>query len=228
MSSFPRTFAAGCRAAFPIVLAYVPAAFAFGAAASGTGFAPMETTALSAIMFSGANQVFFLSAIASDIPLAFIVGLCALASLRHLLYGLALRDRVGGSTQERLVFAHCLTDEVFAVAATVSEKSDDRPAGRWLLGLAVTALLSWVAGSAAGAAAGETIRALDPELANALDFALPALFLGLVWASASRAMMVPMLLAGAIAAAFVILGTPELAIPAGVLAVFSARRTNRG
>ena len=47
----------------PIALGYLPAAFAFGAAATGIGLGVAEVGAMSAIVFSGANQAFLLAAI---------------------------------------------------------------------------------------------------------------------------------------------------------------------
>ena len=51
----PSSFFGGVRAAVPISLAYVPVAFALGATASGLGLTPIESAALSGIMFSDAN-----------------------------------------------------------------------------------------------------------------------------------------------------------------------------
>ncbi len=93
-----------------------------------------------------------------------------------------------------------------------------------MVGLALSAWGSWVLGTTFGAVAGDLLRAAHAGLAEALEFALPALFLGLVWASASRAMLWPMALAGGISGALILAGLPELAIPAGALAAFAARR----
>ena len=150
--------------------------------------------------------------------------LCVAASLRHLLYGFVLRDRIGAGNPLRAVFAYGLTDEVFATAA--SHRDGGRLGGPWLLGLSLTALASWIAGTAAGSLAGDAMRAADGTAAGAFEFALPALFLGLVWSAASRAMALPMVCAGVLASAFVGLGLMQLAIPAGGLAVLLA--PNRG
>ena len=68
------------------------------------------------------------------------------------------------------------------------------------------------------------MRAADAGLAKALEFALPALFLGLVWASTSRAMLWPMMIAGGLSGGLILAGLPELAIPAGALAAFTVWR----
>ena len=54
----------------PIALGYLPAAFAFGAAATGIGLGVAEVGAMSAIVFSGANQAFLLAAIPAMAKLA--------------------------------------------------------------------------------------------------------------------------------------------------------------
>lgn len=129
-----RQFFHGARSAIPIILGYLPVAFAFGTAASGQGLALLDSTAISALMFSGANQAFFLSAVASGLPTIAIVAICAVASLRHILYGFVLRLRLAGGLASRLAFAFGLTDEVFATVLNATEKS--KPDGGWIFGLA--------------------------------------------------------------------------------------------
>lgn len=211
----------GLRAGLPVALGYFPVAFAFGASASALGITAGEATGISLLMYSGANQAFLLSAMATGMPVALIVLLGAAASLRHLLYGLVLRRRLDAGLCANLFFGYGLTDEVFATALT-GTSTGMRPSGPWLVGLALAAWSSWVFGTTVGGVAGSALRATDASLAEALEFALPALFLGLVWASVSRAMLWPMALAGGLAAALILLGVPHLAIPAGALAAMAA------
>ena len=213
----------GIRAALPIAIGYLPAAFAFGAAASGIGLGVAEAGALSAFVFSGANQVFLLAAIPAGMAPALIVGLTSAASLRHLLYGLVLRPRIGGTRRQRLLFAAGLTDEVFATALARPVDAP-RPSGPWLIGLALTAWAAWFVGTLIGAAAGEAVRASSEAAGAAMAFALPALFMALVIGSTRRAVLLPMALAAAAAAALIAFGQPDLAIPAGALMAFAARR----
>lgn len=213
---------AGVRAALPVALGYLPAAFAFGAAATGIGLDVAEVGAMSAIVFSGANQAFLLAAIPAGMTVPMMVLLTGAASLRHLLYGLVLRDRVGGSRPERAVFAFGLTDEVFATALSESGRGH-RPQGPWLIGLALAAWAAWTGGSIAGAAAGDALRAFSGSAAAAMGFALPALFIGLMLGSVRRAVAVPVALAAGIAALAVLTGHDKLAIPGGALACLAAR-----
>lgn len=211
----------GLRAGLPVALGYLPVAFAFGAAASAVRISAGEATGISALMYSGANQAFLLTAIATGMPVMLIILLGAAASLRHVLYGLVLRRRIGGGLRARLFFGYGLTDEVFATALNKTADGS-RPSGPWLTGLAFAAWSSWVFGTTLGGVAGGALRAANAEFAEALEFALPALFLGLVWVSVSRAMLLPMALAGGLASACILAGAPQMAIPAGALAALVA------
>lgn len=223
MSAPSSPFVGGMRTAFPIALAYLPVAFAIGAAASGLGAGPLDATVMSALMYSGANQVFFISSLATGVPTLAVIALCVLLSLRHLLYGLVLRDRLGGSAPAKAAFAYGLTDEVFATALNRAGKHGNRPQGPWIIGLALVPWLTWVLGTLAGTLAGDGLSKLDAHFASALQFALPALFLGLLWSAVRPAVVVPMLLAGVIAGVMLWLGYPQLAIPAGGLAALAVR-----
>lgn len=214
----------GLRAGAPVAIGYLPAAFAFGAAAATLGIAPLETASLSLVMYSGATQAFLLSAMATGLPVLLIVLVGIAVSLRHALYGLALRRRIAGGRVAQLVFGYGLTDEVFATAMNATGQRAVL-SGPWLVGLAFAAWASWVSGTILGALAGDALRAADPRVAEALEFALPALFLGLVWVSVRRTVLGPMALAGALSGASILIGVPELAIPSGAVAAFAAGRS---
>src|SRR5690606_1029525 len=102
--------------------------------------------------------------------------------------------------------------------------SSRKLAVNWLIGLALTALVVGVIGTGVGSAVGDALEAASPKVQGALNFALPALFLALVWSMASRSTLVRMVMASAIAIGFVSFGHPQLAIPAGaVAALFPVR-----
>lgn len=207
-----------------MAIGYLPAAFAFGAAATGIGLTVTQAAGMSVIVFSGANQAFLLAALPGGMPAALMIGLTSAASLRHLLYGMVLRSRIGGTRAQRAVFAIGLTDEVFATALTAAPAKDaPPPGGRWLIGLALTAWAAWSVGTLVGAAAGDALRQASVSAAAAMAFALPALFIALVLGTLRRAVAGPVALAAAIAAGAVLTGHPSLAIPAGALACLTAR-----
>ncbi|REF68384.1 MULTISPECIES: AzlC family ABC transporter permease [Paracoccus] len=218
------SFLNGVGAALPIAAAYVPVAFTLGAASSQLGFAPVESALWSLVMFSGANQALLLSSLVAGTPLVLVAFLCAIASFRHILYGIVLADRVPEGSAVRFLFGYGLTDEVFATAVGTDRDSSRKLAVNWLIGLALTALVVWVIGTGVGSAVGDALEAASPKVQGALNFALPALFLALVWSMASRSTLVRMMMASAIAIGFVSFGHPQLAIPAGaVAALFPVR-----
>lgn len=219
-----RDLRAGTRAALPISLAYLPVAFALGAASSRLGFSTTESALWSFAMFSGANQALMLSSLSAGVPLLVITGLCIAASLRHLLYGIALTPHISANAVERSVFGYGLTDEVFATTLTAGERQSGPLRGPWLIALGLTVLMVWVAGTAIGNAAGDALQALSPHLASTLDFALSALFLSLVLATARRSLYLAMLFAACIATLFVWLDRPELAVPLAALAALPLHR----
>lgn len=211
---------AGMRAATPIAIAYLPVAFALGAASSHLGFSIVESALWSAMMFSGANQALLLSGLASEASLVILVLLAIATSLRHVLYGAALVDRLDASFAGRAAYAYGLTDEVFATTLAAREAHHRTLPSQWLVGLAMSALGVWVLGTVLGSAVGDILHVRAPGVSTALNFALPALFVGLVWSTARRSLLGQMLLSGAISACVIFLGFPELAIPAGALPAF--------
>ena len=218
---------AGMRAAMPIAAAYLPVAFALGAASSQLGFSVFGSALWSAIMFSGANQALLLSGLASEVSFFILVVLAIAASLRHALYRAALSGRLDASSAGRATFAYGLTDEVFATTLTAYEARNRPLPAMWLVGLAISALGVWIIGTALGSAIGNVLQAHAPGVSGALDFALPALFVGLVWSTARRSLLVQMLLSGALSAFMIFLGRPELAIPVGALPAFIPDRKIR-
>jgi 4-azaleucine resistance transporter AzlC len=217
-------FISGLRSSIPIILAYLPIAFAFGATASGVGFSSGEAAMMSALMFSGANQALFVSGIASGMALILLVVLCVIVSLRHLFYGFVLRDHINAKRLPRFIFSYGLTDEVFAVTLIETERRNTRLPGAWLIGLAISAWCGWVFGTFLGAFAGQNLKSISSDVADSLDFALPALFIALVWMSFSWKMLRPMLIAVAISASCIAVGLAEFAIPAGALGALTSKR----
>ena len=217
----------GARAAVPISISYIPVAIVLGAASSKLEFSMFESILMSSVMFSGANQALFLSSMSDGAPLLLTAVICTLASFRHILFGFTLRDRIETNKLQSAAFSHGLTDEVFAVALASAEKNSEKISGFWLLGLSFTALASWILGTAVGSFIGESVHQISNTFFNALRFALPALFLGLVWLSFSRSRVLPMICAGAISAVCIYINLETIAIPAGGLAAFITSRSFR-
>ena len=147
------TFANGVVDSLPIVIGYVPVAFAFGLSAVKLGFSPLESIFFSCIIYAGASQ-FVITALLSAGMSLWVSALTVMAmDVRHLLYGPALRHRIVSrmSPGKTAMWAFGLTDEVFAAATARLMRNNRSWSENWMLGIALCAWLSWVAGTALGA-----------------------------------------------------------------------------
>ncbi|TYL40926.1 MULTISPECIES: AzlC family ABC transporter permease [Dickeya] len=182
------SFARGLLDSLPIVIGYVPVAFAFGLNAVKLGFTPFEAIFLSCIIYAGASQ-FVITALLSAGASIWVAALTVMAmDVRHVLYGPSLRHRIRQRlpTARTAWWAFGLTDEVFAAATVRLSKDNRRWSEAWMLGVALNAWLSWVAGTVIGALFGNGPLDGYPAVEAALSFMLPALFLSFLLASFKR------------------------------------------
>ena len=208
----------GLQSAGPICLGYIPVAITFGAAATSFGYPVYVPVLFSAAIFAGGSQFILLAALHDATPWPYVVALCALIDSRHIVYGAFLRRIFPTRLAARLPLAIGLTDEVFATALTRRDAAPGRQLTAWLAGLAAAAYLSWVAGTALGAVLGTVLSHAAPAFTQALDFALPALFLALALDNLDRETAAPLLAAAVAALAAIWVGNIALALAAGVAA----------
>ncbi|ADG04978.1 AzlC family ABC transporter permease [Kyrpidia tusciae] len=167
------------RDALPVVTAYFPIAMTFGALAVNQGVPGWIALLISAWVYAGGAQFMLLSLALSGSPVVATVLAILLVNARHVLYGTALGPAfLHWSAKARWLSAFGLTDEVFALTGSRVRESPHEPGPH--LALVFTCYLSWVAGTAAGALIGGMIPA---HVSEALRFALPALFLALLFLS---------------------------------------------
>jgi len=208
----------GLKACLPVMIGYFPVAMTFGIAGTAAGLTAPQVVLISALVYAGASQFLLLASIKAGTPWPWVVALCSLLNARHLLYGPLLSRFLPQALGARLRAAFLLTDEVFATAL---QRIEAVPPGRrqpWLVGLGLGAWLTWIAGTAVGAYAGGGLEARFPVLAEAMRFALPALFMALVCQSLRRGLWLPVGAALAAAAAVAAAGYATLAILAGAAA----------
>lgn len=184
----PASWRQGVIDSLPIVIGYLPVAFAFGLNATKLGFTPLEAVFFSCIIYAGASQ-FVITALLSAGASLWIAALTVMAmDVRHILYGPSLRQRITQKLNPRKTpfWAFGLTDEVFA-AATAKLYRDKRGwSENWMLGIAFCSWFSWVVGTVAGAWSGNGLLDDYPAVEAALTFMLPALFLSFLLASFQR------------------------------------------
>lgn len=166
-----------------LMAGYFPIAVSFGMVSSREGFSAAEIMLVSAVVYSGAAQFVLVSMLASGGGVISVVGAVALMNLRHLFYGPSLLARLPSAARHvpRAILAWALTDEVFATAA--ARLRDGETGGlddRWVMGLALGAYGSWLAGTAVGACLGQVLGTPPPAVDAALRFILPALFCALL------------------------------------------------
>lgn len=166
---------AGVRAAVPIMLGYVPVGIAYGVMARQAGMSVWQTVLMSLTVYGGASEMMAAGMVAQEAAVAAIVLTTFVLNLRHIMMSACVFERMeGGSRPARLLAAFGVTDESFAVYTTMP----GAPRSPAFFGaMALSAYLSWAAGSWLGAVANDF---LPPALTAALGISLYAMFIGLL------------------------------------------------
>ncbi|WDB48765.1 L-valine exporter subunit YgaZ [Escherichia albertii] len=210
------TFMEGCKDSLPIVISYIPVAFAFGLNATRLGFTPLESVFFSCIIYAGASQFVITAMLAAGSSL-WVAALTVMAmDVRHVLYGPSLRSRIARHLQKSktALWAFGLTDEVFAAATAKLVRNNRRWSENWMIGIAFSSWSSWVFGTVIGAFSCSGLLQGYPAVEAALSFMLPALFMSFLLASFQRkqSLCVTAALIGALA------GVTLFSIPVAILA----------
>jgi len=182
------TFKQGITDSLPIVIGYLPIAFAFGLSAVKLGFTPAESLLFSILIYAGASQ-FVITALLSAGMSLWVSALTVMAmDVRHVLYGPSLRNRLVGKLNGRktALWAFGLTDEVFAAATAKLVRDNLSWSENWMCGIALASWLAWVLGTAAGTLLGDGPLNDYPAVEASLTFMLPALFLSFLLAAFKR------------------------------------------
>ncbi|WP_369778414.1 AzlC family ABC transporter permease [Streptomyces sp. R33] len=214
-------WAAGFGQAVPVMLGYVPVAFAFGVLGHTAGLPWWAMVAMSAFVYGGSSQFAALQLLAVGAAPYAIVLTTFVVNLRHLLLSAAIAPRLAGwRRREQALFAYELTDEAFAVhSAQYAERAQRPKAEVFTFNTAVHA--SWVAGTLAGVLAGDLVTDVE---ALGLDYALPAMFMALLAAGiiADRRGLAVAVVAGGGAVGLTLLGLQYWAVlvAAAVAATF--------
>ncbi|MDF7680149.1 AzlC family ABC transporter permease [Enterobacteriaceae bacterium ESL0689] len=199
----------------PIVISYIPVAFAFGLNATRLGFTPLESLLFSCIIYAGASQFVITTMLAAGSSLWVAVLTVMAMDVRHILYGPSLRSRISQPLDKRKTafWAFGLTDEVFAAATVKLSRNNRGWSENWMTGIALTSWIAWVLGTLAGAYSGNGLLTGFPAIEAGLNFMLPALFMSFLLASFQRkqSLSVMAALTGALA------GVIFFSIPAAIL-----------
>lgn len=182
------TLTEGIKDSLPIVISYIPVAFAFGLNATRLGFTPLESLFFSSIIYAGASQFVITTMLAAGSSLWAATLTVMAMDVRHVLYGPSLLSRITQPLNQRktALWAFGLTDEVFAAATAKLAQSHRGWSENWMVGIAFTSWIAWIAGTLAGAYSGNRLSGDFPALEAALNFMLPALFMSFLLASFQR------------------------------------------
>ena len=176
LAQTPRQFRDGLRAAAPVVLGYLPIGFAFGVLARAAGLSVAEIGLMSLIVYAGSSQFIGAAMFSAGAAAPAIISTTFLVNLRHLLMSTALVPSMRTNpVWQNSLLAYGITDETFAVSTSMLQGRPATPA--FIAGLHVAAQSSWIAVSVVGAVAGQMVGNTE---ALGLDFALTAMFVGLL------------------------------------------------
>ncbi len=177
-----KSFAAGVRAAIPIMLGFLPVAFAYAASAAKAGFTLSETVFMSATVFAGASQMMAVGMYEPGIEIITIVVATLLINLRHIIMSTCVFNKIDKTNIFlRIIAAYGVTDETFAVFTT---NENEKYNNVWyLFGLNISAYLAWVIGGAIGSF---VIGYLPEFIRESFGIAMPAMFIALIMPSVKK------------------------------------------
>lgn len=171
------SFLKGVKDCIPTLLGYLSIGLAAGVVQKTAGLSIAEIALISLMLYAGSAQFIAAGMIAvSSSPVAIIVTIF-IVNLRHILLSAALSPYFRHLTPLRnMLVGTLLTDETFGVAInqTVNKQQISE---KWMHGLNITAYLNWFIANIAGAFLAQWIT--DPDQFG-LQFALPAMFIGIL------------------------------------------------
>ncbi|WP_019121756.1 AzlC family ABC transporter permease [Brevibacillus massiliensis] len=170
------SFMQGVKDCLPTVLGYLSIGFAAGVVEKTSGMSLAEIVLMSLLLYAGSAQFIAAGMMVAGNPATAIIFTVFFVNLRHLLMSAAIAPYFRHLPfWKNVSIGALLTDETFGVAATrLSRKS--KGSYQWMSGLNLTGYINWLIANVAGGIFGQWITA--PEKFG-LDFALPAMFIGL-------------------------------------------------
>ncbi|MCE0494493.1 AzlC family ABC transporter permease [Vibrio salinus] len=175
MTGQAKLFAQGALAIMPLSIAVLPWGLLAGSFAIDAGLNPLESQAMSAVLFAGSAQLVATGMFKAGAGLISMLLATFFITSRHLLYSVTMRQKISPLPLKwRLCLGFLLTDELFAICGQQSEKQFNR---WYALGAGLSFYLVWNLATFVGIVGGSYI----PDLNGlGLDFAVAATFIALV------------------------------------------------
>lgn len=168
-----RGYREGVRAVLPLTAAVAAFGVSFGVLAPAGHLNGLAAIVMSMTTFAGSAQFAAVSVLADGGTVAAAVTAALLLNARYLPLGITIAPWLAGGFWSRLLHAHLMVDESWAIAA----EGEGRWNQRVLFAAGASIWLAWVAGTLVGVVFGNLLG--DPSTLG-LDAAFPALFLALL------------------------------------------------
>ena len=175
------TFRRGLRDGLPIGFGYLSVSFGFGIAVVSAGLPSLVALLISMTNETSAGQLAGLTVILALGSLPEMALTQLVINLRYSLMAITLSQRLDESftTPWRLLLSFSITDEIFAVASTKT----DRIGVKYFSGLATAPYIGWALGTLLGALAGTLLPAV---IRDALGLILYGMFISIIIPPARR------------------------------------------
>jgi len=162
----------------PLSIAVVPWGILTGAIAIQIGLSAWQSQVMSLLVFAGAAQLSGMTLMAGSASILSIFGTTFVISSRHLLYSITFRQYVSSlSLAWRIALAFVLTDEMFAVSQTHTQRTGKFSAF-YALVVGFVFYAVWNIATLIGIIAGDYF---DNITELGLDFAIAATFIGMTF-----------------------------------------------
>ncbi|WP_243545400.1 AzlC family ABC transporter permease [Pseudodesulfovibrio tunisiensis] len=193
----------------PVIMGFLPVGAAFGVLAQKTGMSMLNTVLMSVMVYAGSSQLVAVAMLAAGLAPATIIATTFVVNLRHMLMSASLAPNLRGWKAWQLAaFGYEVTDETFALHTTRFSRGDHDTRTTFLINAICHG--TWVLASWLGYAAGTAIPAVEPL---GLDYALPAMFIGLLVAqTATRLHVAVAVLSGAAAVLMTLSGADNWSV----------------
>jgi len=169
-------FLAGAKAGVPVALGGFTYGIAFGILARQVGLSLLEAGAMSVLVYAGTAQLIAIGMLQAGQTVGAIVATTFLVNIRYLLLCAALAPYLSKwKFFERMALGYYVSDESFAVISTRFSSGNTSKADAF--GVNTLIALGWVVSSIVGYVGSEVVPGTEKY---GLDYALPAVFIGLL------------------------------------------------
>ena len=176
MKSNFKVFLKGIIDVSPLMIPVVPFGLIFGVLAIDIGFTPIETMAMSLIIFGGASQIVLLQLFSGGASSLVIISSVGAVNSRHLLYGAVVSEHLSDlKLIWKIIISYFLIDQAFAISNEYLKKNKNSNRYFHLVGGGATCWIVWQSTTLLGIILGSAI----PEKLG-LSFAVPLTFLALL------------------------------------------------